>query len=98
MTSKERALLKKHAQVLKPIFQIGANELQDCNIESILTGFNNRELLKVKVNRVDKSNKVIVREIGTKIEEKTDIQVVDVIGTTIILYKRNENPELNILN
>ncbi len=97
MTSKDRSKLKGIAQSLKATFQIGAGELHKTNLDAIELAFNNRELVKVKVNRVDKTDKKIVRDIATKIEQLSDIQVVDVIGTTIILYKKNKKEELNLL-
>lgn len=98
MTSKQRAQLKKHAQVLKASFQIGAGELHESNLNALVDAFNKKELVKVKVNRVDKTDKNITREIANEIETKTDIQVVDIIGATMILYKKNKNSDLNILD
>ncbi len=97
MTSKDRAYLKKLAQPMKASFQIGAAELHEANLEALVQSFNNKEIIKVKVNRADKSDKQITRDIANEIENKTDISVVDVIGTTIILYKKNKDPEKNVL-
>ncbi len=97
MTSKERAILKKEAQVIKSTFQIGNGMLHESNIKALKDGFNNKELIKVKVNRADKTDKQIVEKIANEIQEKTTIEIVDIIGTTIILYKKNKNEMLNIL-
>ncbi len=91
LTSKERATLKSAAQRLKSTFQIGAAELHENNIKALDDTFNTKELVKVKVNRVDKSDKNICRELGNQIEEKIDAQVVAIIGTTIILYRPHKD-------
>lgn len=87
LNSKERSILKKHAQHLKPTVQIGAAELHENNIQSISDALNNKELLKIKVNRVDKSNKDITRNIANELEEKANLDVVGIIGTTITVYR-----------
>ncbi len=98
MTSKERATLKSAAQKLKPTFQIGAAELHENVLKGLDDTFNTKELVKVKVNRADKSDKNIVREIANQIEEQINVQVVAVIGTTIILYRQHKDEDKRLLN
>ncbi len=98
LTSKERAQLKSVAQKLKPLFIIGAAELHENVLKGINDTFNNKELVKVKVNRVDKSDKDVVRRLADEIENSIDVQVVGVIGTTIILYRQHQDEDKRILN
>ena len=94
ITSKQRAILKSKAQSMKPLFQIGASELHENNIKAISDTFNNKELIKVKVNRVNKEDKNIANEIAQKLAQSINgIETVGVIGTTIILYKEHEDPQ-----
>ncbi len=96
LNSKQRATLKGHAQKIKATFQIGAGELHENNIAAINQTFNNKELVKVKVNRQDKTDKNITREFANELSKKTGSEVVAVIGTTIILYKQHKDKDLRI--
>lgn len=98
LTSKQRAILKQNAQRIKPTVQIGAAELHENSIKAINDSLNNKELVKIKVNRIDKTNKKITREIANELEQKASLDVVDVIGTTIIVYRESKDPENRILN
>lgn len=93
ISSKEKALVRKYAQNIKATFQIGTMGLHDLNIEAINEGFNKKEVLKIKVNREDKTDKEIVNKIASELEKKLNATVAGVIGTTIILYKENLNIE-----
>ncbi len=93
LTSKQRSNLKAKANKLNATFQIGALELHEGNIQAIRDTFNNNELIKIKVNRQDKTDKNIAREIADELEDKIGVQTVGIIGTTIILYKRHEDKE-----
>lgn len=98
LTSKNRAELKSAAQRLKPTFQIGAAELHENILKALDDTFNTKELVKVKVNRVDKSDKNICRELAQEIETKINAQVVAIIGTTIILYRPHKDEEKREFN
>ncbi len=90
LNSKQRAYLKAQANNIKPCFQIGALELHDNNIEAINQTFNTKELIKIKINRQDKNDKAIMREIADTLEKRIDTQTVAIIGTTLILYKQHK--------
>ncbi len=96
LNSKQRAILKAQANKIKATFQIGAGELHDANIRAINQTFNTKEIVKIKVNRQDKTNKNITKQFANTLSEKTSSQVVNVIGTTIILYKQHEDKEKRI--
>ncbi len=96
LNSKQRATLKAEANRIKASFQIGAGELHENNIAAIAQTFNTKELVKVKVNRQDKTDKNVTREFAEELSAKTGSQVVNVIGTTIILYKQHKDKDLRI--
>lgn len=96
LTSKQRAILKAKANKLKATFQIGANELHENNVAAIADTFNNKELVKIKVNRQDKTDKNITNQFADELATKTASEVVAVIGTTIILYKQHKDKEQRI--
>ncbi len=91
ISSKDKALIRKYAQKIKATFQVGSMGIHDLNIAAIKEGFNKKEVLKIKVNREDKTDKKIVKDIASNLQKELNCVVVGVIGTTIILYKENLN-------
>lgn len=91
MTSKERAVLRAQANSLEPLFQVGKGGVNDALIAQTLDAFRSRELLKLKVllETAPKSP----REIAEEIAAKTQSEVVQVVGGSLIFFK--ENPELH---
>ena len=96
LTSKQRSYVKSKAQHIKATFQIGANELHENNVRAIRETFNTKEILKIKVNRVNKEDKEITRKMAEQIAKEVEAQVVGVIGTTIILYKQHKDKDMRM--
>ena len=94
MTSKQRAYLMSLASNLNPIFQIGKSSLTPELTEAIGEAFNNRELIKIAVlkNCMDDP-----KEIAHTLAERTNSDVVHVIGKKIVLYKENKDNKQIIL-
>lgn len=88
MTSKQRAYLKSLASVIDPIFQIGKSSLTPEVTEAVREAFNTRELIKVAVlkNCIDDP-----RMIAEALADRTQSQVVQVIGKKIVLYKPDKD-------
>ena len=86
MTSKQRAYLKSLAADLEPVFQIGKGSLTPEVTEGVAEAFNRKELIKVAVlkNCFDDPN-----ELGSMLAERTQSQLVQVIGRKIVLYKES---------
>lgn len=92
LTGKQKAHVRRLAQRESVSFQVGAKELHEKNIEAITEGFNTKEIIKIKVNRENVYDKEITGEIATQLEEAIEgSQVAGVIGTTIILFRRNKD-------
>ena len=94
MTSKQRAYLISLASNLDPIFQVGKSSLTPEVTEAVSESFNNRELIKVAVlkNCFDDP-----KEIASMLADRTQSQVVKVIGKKIILYKENKDHKKIVL-
>ena len=86
LTNSERQELKAKAHHLKPTIQIGRNGLTHEQIQTIKTHLEHHELIKIKFNDY-KSQK---EELSKKITEETDSEQIDLIGNTLILYKKNQ--------
>lgn len=85
MTTKQRAYLKGLAMTMEPIFQIGKSSLTPELTNAVREALDARELVKISVlkNCLDDS-----RELGQILAERTNSQVVQVIGKKIVLYKQ----------
>lgn len=92
MTSKQRAYLKSLASTLNPVFQVGKASLTPEVTAAIDEAFNTKELIKIAVlkNCMDDPN-----EVAQMIAERTQSQVVQVIGKKIVLYRPDrKNPKI----
>ena len=76
------------ASNLNPIFHVGKASLTPEITEAIAEAFNNNELIKIGVlkNCFDDP-----RAIGEVVAERTQSQLVQVIGKKIVLYKPNKD-------
>lgn len=94
MTSKQRAYLKGLAMNIDPVLNIGKNNVTPEMITSVTEAIDKRELIKIGVlkNCLDDP-----KEIANVIAERSNSQVVQVIGKKIVLYKRNrKNPKIEL--
>lgn len=90
MTSKQRAYLKGLAMTITPIFQVGKASLTPEVTAAINEVFENRELIKISVlkNCIDDP-----RAIAEVLAERTNSEVVQVIGKKIVLYKQAKDKD-----
>ncbi len=94
LTSKQRALLKGIASTYETIFQIGKSGISENLINQISDALRKRELIKLRV--LDNSE-YSAQEASREIAEKTGSEVVQVIGTRFVLFKRNlKEPVIDI--
>ena len=90
MTGKERAAFRAKANSLEPLFQVGKGGMSDALVKQTDDALRARELIKLKV--LLDSSPVTPREVADELSEKTDSEVIQVIGGVIVLYR--ENPEI----
>jgi RNA-binding protein len=95
LNARQRAHLKSLAHPLKPILQIGKDGLSDAVARTVADALHNRELLKVKVLE---SAPAGAREVGASLAGAIEgVHLVQVIGRTIVLYRRHpEKPEIQL--
>ena len=93
MNTKQRAFLSSMATKLKPFTQIGKEGLKDTTFQHIDSALAANELVKVKI--LDKET-FPVRETSAEIAEKTNSEVVRIIGGTIVLYRPAEEPVIEL--
>lgn len=94
LTSKQRAYLRGIAQSYDTIFQIGKGGISDNLIMQVNDALRKRELIKL---RVLENSGLTSREAADAIAEQTASDVVQVIGTRFVLFKRNpQDPVIDL--
>ena len=86
LTSKQRAYLRGIASQYETIYQIGKSGVTEAVCRDISEALRKRELIKL---RVLENSGYTAREASEKIAEMTDSDVVQVIGSKFVLFKRN---------
>ncbi|SDD18256.1 RNA-binding protein [Terribacillus halophilus] len=87
LTGKQKRYLRAQAHHLKPIFQVGKIGVNDNMLIQIGEALEKRELLKVSLlqNCLDEKE-----DVAAAIAEGTGASIVQIIGSTIILYRESE--------
>ncbi len=95
LNSKQRAQLRGLANTLEPIFQIGKGGVNDQLIRQVDETLEKRELIKLTTLETSPDTS---REAADVIAEKTNADVVQVIGRKFVLYRRaKENPKIVLI-
>jgi RNA-binding protein len=84
LTGKEKKTLKALGNKLNPEVWIGKGGILEGTLKTIENSFQTKDLLKIKV--LDNCS-LEVKEVSEIIARKTDSQIVQVIGNTILLYR-----------
>ena len=94
MTSKQRAYLRSLAQTIDPIFQIGKTGITDNQIEQLSNALEARELIKITFLDTIPDNKTSIAE---EIADRTNSEIVQIIGKKLTLYKRStKKPKIEL--
>lgn len=88
MTSKQRSYLKSLAVNLDAIFQIGKCGVTDEICHQLLNALNAKELIKIKVLETSPNS---IKEVADIVAQNTGAEVVQTIGTKIVLYRVSDN-------
>lgn len=90
MTGKERAELRAECNTLKPLVHVGQEGVTWDLIASLDDVLRVKELVKVQLNKsVDVSAKAAAKELA----ERTKSEIIQVIGRTTTLYRKNPKLE-----
>ena len=93
MTSKQRAALRGMANTMEPILFVGKGGLIDTLIKQADDALLARELVKGKLLETAPPP---ARDAAARLADATGAAVVQVIGRTFVLYRRNEKKENGI--
>lgn len=87
MTSKQRAFLRAQANGLDPILHAGKGGISDTLVKQADDALTARELLKGRVLETAPDS---ARDLAEQLAQAVHAEVVQVIGRTFVLYRRNE--------
>ena len=86
ITSKQKSYLRSQANRLQPIFQIGKSGLTEPIIKQIEEALEARELIKLSVLQNCEQEK---EEIADILSQEDGMEIVQIIGKTIVVYKES---------
>jgi RNA-binding protein len=88
LTGKQKRYLRSMAHHLDPVFQVGKNGTNEQLMRHINDAIEKRELMKVQIlnNCLDDKH-----EIAEELATETGSELVQLIGSTIILYKESRD-------
>ncbi|MGP7819016.1 ribosome assembly RNA-binding protein YhbY [Niallia sp. 01092] len=94
LKGKQKRFLRAKAHHLNPIFQVGKGGVNENMITQIGEALEVRELLKVSIlQNCDEDKQTVAAELA----EGTKSELVQLIGSTIVLYKESkENKTINL--
>jgi RNA-binding protein len=94
LTGKQKSYLRSLAHKLKPVVQIGHQGLTDGVLAAIEVALERHELIKLKVT--GEAN-IEATELAPQVEKATKSQLAQIIGHTVVLYRRRpENPKISL--
>ena len=86
LNKEQKKFLRKLAHSLDPVARVGQNGLSDSVMEELETALNHHELVKVKIRVGDRA---LRGQTITRLCEKSRAVLVQKIGNTVTLYRKN---------
>jgi len=95
LTARQRAELRSLAHHLKPILHIGKEGVAEATVSAAIEAFSTREIMKI---RVLENAPVGVRDSAEALSQQIGgAHVVQVIGRTVVLYRRDpHHPKIEL--
>ncbi|EJY95249.1 ribosome assembly RNA-binding protein YhbY [Staphylococcus arlettae] len=94
LTGKQKRFLRSKAHNIDPTFQIGKAGVNDNMVAQIAELLEKRELIKVHILQNNFEDK---NDLAQELSDATGSQIVQVIGSMIVLYKESEeNKQINL--
>lgn len=94
LTSKQRAYLRSLANGIDTILMVGKGGISEQVVSQASSALKARELIKGKVLE---ACELSAKEVAQQLADETKSDVVQVIGTKFVLYKRNDkDPKITL--
>lgn len=95
LRGKQKRYLRAQANHLQPIFAVGKEGLTANWLAQLDGALDRRELIKVNILQ---NADVTADEVKKFIEDQTDIQVVQIVGRVLVLFKVSANKDMRRLS
>jgi len=94
LNGKQRRALRALGHSLKPVVQVGQEDLSEGVVAAVDEQLEAHELIKIKVGQGAQSSR---HEAGEVLAQRTQSELVQVLGRTLLLYRRHpEKPKIEI--
>lgn len=94
LTGKQKRFLRSKAHNVDPTFQIGKSGISDNMVTQIKDTLENRELIKIHVLQNNFEDK---NDLAQSLSDATKSEIVQVIGSKIVLYKEStDNKQIQL--
>lgn len=95
LRGKQKRFLRAQANHLQPIFAVGKEGLTQNWVDQLDGALDHRELIKVNILQ---NSDVTPKDVQHFIESQTKIQVVQIIGRVLVLFKVSANKDARELS
>lgn len=95
LRGKQKRFLRAQANHLQPIFAVGKEGLTQNRVDQLDGALDHRELIKVNILQ---NSDVTPKDVQHFIESQTEIQVVQIIGRVLVLFKVSANKDARELS
>ncbi|RIO83968.1 ribosome assembly RNA-binding protein YhbY [Staphylococcus gallinarum] len=94
LTGKQKRFLRSKTHNVDPTFQIGKSGISDNMVTQIKDTLENRELIKIHVLQNNFEDK---NDLAQSLSDATKSEIVQVIGSMIVLYKEStDNKQIQL--
>lgn len=93
MTPKQKSHLRGMAHKLKPVVMIGNAGVTDNILQEIDNNLAHHELIKVRISGMERDERA---ESANDICQKTNSELVNIIGHIAILYRPAKKPQIKL--
>ena len=93
LSSQQKQYLKGQAHKLKPVVMVGDAGISDAVVAETDQTLEHHELIKVKLNAGEKADRQVMAQ---DLCQRTDAELVQLIGRTAILYRAAQKPRITL--
>jgi RNA-binding protein len=93
LTGKQKRFLRGLGHSLKPVILVGKSEITDALMKETGEALASHELIKVKILESCLRGR---EEVGAELADACTAEVAQILGRTILLYRRAEEPKIEL--
>lgn len=93
LNSKQKKYLKGLAHPLKPAVMVGYSGISEGVLKEINVTLDSHELIKIRIRCEDQNE---LKPLVESIAAKANAALIQVVGHTVVLYRRGKEPEIEL--